>query len=331
VVPLLLLLAALGAALDPALCTKVTVSGCHDKSSVASKVNGDYDLFVPDAAFDSFSGVCHADDVEVAHQYKHTESGRILMKFLDTSTWGVVSVCGSSIRWVEGEAGDYPFVDTAEDWQCKLIDDPTPVSVTCAEYGETSATDSAATNSSCPEGDFLPADKPPEATHDLASCVACPAEKEFSPEFSVGEDSCKDPAACVRVSVSLGESCVGVGVADFNGEYDIIEAGCGDRRGDGPQTFYNHESGGWLYKKPESETDLYTDVWSLGHECGLDGDSLHGVAGADSFELTGVASVGEVATEYQYWITDHPFMSTGTSWYCVDKAEFVPISIECSA
>jgi hypothetical protein len=328
VVPLLLLLAALGAALDPALCTKVTVSGCHDKSSVASKVNGDYDLFVPGAAADP----CHTDDVEVAHQYKHTESGRILMKFLDTSTWGVVSVCGSSIRWVEGEAGDYPFVDTAEDWQCKLIDDPTPVSVTCAEYGETSATDSAATNSSCPEGDFLPADTPPEAIHDPASCVACPAEKEFSPEFSVGEDSCKDPAACVRVSVSLGESCAGVGVADFNGEYDIIEAGCGDRRGDGPQTFYNHESGGWLYKKPASETAaVYTDVWSLGHECGLDGDSLHGVAGADSFELTGVGSAMGGAIEYQYWITDHPFMSTDNSWYCVDKAEFVPISIECSA
>ena len=104
-------------------CLVVTVSACPG-TEFEARVSGSY---AP------YSGPCNAA-TGGRQSYYNAATEQYLFYMLSYSEWRIWPTCGASSMWANGNAGEYPFLNPAANWQCAPIGAFEPVSITCDLY-----------------------------------------------------------------------------------------------------------------------------------------------------------------------------------------------------
>ena len=106
---------------QPEDCLEVTFDGCYGMSAEVY-VNGVFGIYAGDC-----TGAIGAE------AYYNTLTEQYMYK-LPSFGWAVSSMCGAFSGHAYGDAGDYPFLNTAPTWMCDVPFTLKPVTITCSLY-----------------------------------------------------------------------------------------------------------------------------------------------------------------------------------------------------
>ena len=104
---------------QPEDCLEVTFAGCYG-TIAATYAYGVYGIFAGDCT-GAVGAAAYYNTLTEMYMYKHPTYG-----------WMISPTCGMAAAKAYGDAGYYPFLNTAPSWQCNSPFTPKSVTITCS-------------------------------------------------------------------------------------------------------------------------------------------------------------------------------------------------------